>query len=299
MSESLCDIFILGAPKCGTTTLASWLSDHPGVSFCKVKEPHYFYQPYHKRLSFQEYKGLFDCGEPKEKLLAEGSVWYLFSQSAVPKIIKYNPRAKFIVCIRNPVEMAVSMHAQAIVSNGTSYERTLSFHDAWKLSDKRFNGERAGVGGPRFDTRILAYKQACFLGSQLKVLLEQVKKEQVHVVVLDDLKEQPRAEWLKIQVFLGLNDDGRTVFKAKNSATAPRSFLIHKVLNYISWLKGALGIKRSFNIFVPLHRINIAARKYNSPSASLVAEMQGVFNEEIELLEALLGKDFSQWRGVK
>ena len=34
--------FIVGAPRCGTTTIASWLQQHPDVCFSAVKEPHYF-----------------------------------------------------------------------------------------------------------------------------------------------------------------------------------------------------------------------------------------------------------------
>ena len=36
--------FIVGAPRCGTTTLASFLKQHPEVCFSAVKEPHYFAQ---------------------------------------------------------------------------------------------------------------------------------------------------------------------------------------------------------------------------------------------------------------
>ena len=36
--------FIVGAPRCGTTTLAQFLKNHPSVSFPAVKEPHFFSQ---------------------------------------------------------------------------------------------------------------------------------------------------------------------------------------------------------------------------------------------------------------
>src|SRR4051794_9345800 len=34
--------FIVGAPRCGTTTLGSMLKGHPAVCFAVPKEPHYF-----------------------------------------------------------------------------------------------------------------------------------------------------------------------------------------------------------------------------------------------------------------
>ena len=37
-------VCVVGAPRCGTTTLARWLRDHPAVQLSSVKEPHYFSQ---------------------------------------------------------------------------------------------------------------------------------------------------------------------------------------------------------------------------------------------------------------
>ncbi len=34
--------YLIGAPKCGTTALGHYLSEHPGVSFSNPKEPHFF-----------------------------------------------------------------------------------------------------------------------------------------------------------------------------------------------------------------------------------------------------------------
>ena len=36
--------FIVGAPRCGTTSLSRYLKDHPEVCFSRVKEPHFFSQ---------------------------------------------------------------------------------------------------------------------------------------------------------------------------------------------------------------------------------------------------------------
>ena len=37
-------IFIVGAPRCGTTTLARFLEPHPKICYPLVKEPHFFLQ---------------------------------------------------------------------------------------------------------------------------------------------------------------------------------------------------------------------------------------------------------------
>lgn len=296
MSNPLCDLFILGAPKCGTTSLADWLSEHPQVFFSRVKEPHYFYQPYHVKISFSEYCDLFSGEGGEYKVRAEGSVWYLFSNEAVVGILEYNPNAKFIVCLRSPVEMAVSLHAQAISNKSAAYENTLDFSRAWSYSDERYNGNRVGLRGPKFDTRILAYKQACYLGSQLQYLLSFVPKEKVHIVLLEDLRMNPEHEWRGIQEFVGLKDDGRKIFYPSNEATAPRSFLLHKILISIGWVKRYLGVKKSFKIFAPIHKKNLAKRRYSLPSDSLKEEMLDAFKAEIEILEDILKRDLSHWK---
>ncbi|MDD9875087.1 MAG: sulfotransferase, partial [Gammaproteobacteria bacterium] len=41
MSAKKPNFFIIGAPKCGTTSLDAWLKSHPRI-FTAVKEPNYF-----------------------------------------------------------------------------------------------------------------------------------------------------------------------------------------------------------------------------------------------------------------
>ena len=52
------NFFILGAPKCGTTSVAAWLSEHQEVYMSPTKEPHFFNTD-HKRFlnSLESYRG--------------------------------------------------------------------------------------------------------------------------------------------------------------------------------------------------------------------------------------------------
>ncbi|MEQ9022777.1 MAG: sulfotransferase, partial [Pseudomonadales bacterium] len=114
MSNKTPNLFILGAPKCGTTTLAAWLAKHPKIYFSPEKEPHYFYSPYDRVMSDEAYAKLFAEAPEDAKYLAEASVWYLFGGVAVPQILEVSPESRFIVCLRNPVQMAPSLHAQTL-----------------------------------------------------------------------------------------------------------------------------------------------------------------------------------------
>src|SRR5438445_6171777 len=100
------NLFIIGAPKCGTTSLADWLRQHPAVFVpAGQNEPNFFNTDHVERfrLTLAEYERLFEAAGNHSKYVCEKSVWYLSSSEAVPNILEYAPAAKFIVCIRNPV----------------------------------------------------------------------------------------------------------------------------------------------------------------------------------------------------
>ena len=82
------NFFIIGAPKCGTTSLASWVSEHPSVYMSPLKEPDYFHAN-EKIGSLKEYEQLFEGAGPEHITVGEASVRYLYSQVAVPNILNY------------------------------------------------------------------------------------------------------------------------------------------------------------------------------------------------------------------
>ena len=66
------NLFIVGAPKCGTTSLADSLSCFQEISMCRKKEPNFFNS---------DYKNFFDCNNINENLnlfnLNDESIYYL------------------------------------------------------------------------------------------------------------------------------------------------------------------------------------------------------------------------------
>jgi hypothetical protein len=112
------DFFIVGAPKCGTTALHYYLSGHPSVFMPQEKEPQFFSSDIaglRRHNDLPSYLSLF-AGAPKDALIGEASPVYLFSRQAIPAILTLRPDAKFIVMMRNPVEMARAFHAQMLLS---------------------------------------------------------------------------------------------------------------------------------------------------------------------------------------
>ena len=130
------DFFIVGAPKCGTTALAEYLRQHPDVFFSDPKEPCYFCNDFPRKRyveSESDYTALFRKAK-SGSILGEGSVWYLYSECAIENIYQFNPNAKIIAMIRNPVDLVYSLHSQLVYSG----EETISdFEEAWDIQYKR------------------------------------------------------------------------------------------------------------------------------------------------------------------
>ena len=115
MGDFKVDFFIAGAPKCGTSSLAHYLSQHPQVCFSTPKEPGYFaFNHPESRLAEteKEYRKSFTCTKKYKQLKGEGSTIYLYSGEAFKKIMAHNENAKIILLLRNPIDLAYSLFLQ-------------------------------------------------------------------------------------------------------------------------------------------------------------------------------------------
>lgn len=253
-----------------------------------VKEPNCFNTDQNAIVRFQgpKYEALFDQVSPHQIAIGEASTWYLASEVAVPKILEYADRPKFIVMVRNPVEMAYSLHDHMLYYG---LEDQRDFKIAWRLQKERAMGRYIPRGC--FEPKHLQYGWACSLGHHIARLLSLVKREQVHFVFLDDIKKDARSEYLKVLEFLGLKDDGRTEFPAKNTAKEHRLPSIAPILRWGATVKKRIGIYKSLGIV----RLNTRYRQRPPMDSQLRAELVQYFSEDIRLMEKLLDRDLSGW----
>jgi hypothetical protein len=106
--------FIVGAPRCGTTSLSGFLQGHPDVDFSVVKEPHFFSRQPLAHLSAEaleaavreEYlQRYFPDRRADAALMAEGSVSYLYAPDQMRQVLRLWPDARFVIAVRDPMEM--------------------------------------------------------------------------------------------------------------------------------------------------------------------------------------------------
>ncbi len=286
------NFFILGAPKCGTTSLAEWLNGHPSVFVCNPKEPRFFNTDWHflnRPHTKEDYEQLF-VGAEGYNVIGEATTGYLSSKIAVSKILAYNPSAKFVVCLRDPIEMVSSLHAQRL-KEGLETEHSLTI--AWKQQTFRSLGKQ--IPATCTDFKTLLYGQMCSLGEQVDRLLGLVDRNRVCFVLLEDLKKDPVLEYRRILEFLGIEDDRRSSFPVKNMGRIPRLLWLAQIGRILARLKKQLGICQNFGIQSWFNQYNEVPRENQKIDPELQAELIDYFKDDVKKLSKLINKDLSHW----
>lgn len=287
------NFFIVGAPKAGTTAVSQYLSEHPEVFFSNPKEPHHFCTDlnYGDFKDKSEYEALFKDADEKHLAVGEASVWYLYSETAIPKIEKELPGSKYIVMIRNPIEMAPSLHMQNVYSG---YEPIVEFEDAWET--QKLRRKMISIPSTAREVKLLLYKEACSLGAQLTRLYENVERERVLVISLDELRDAPQTTWTVILRFLEISSDNRVDFPIVNAAKGRRSLYLKRMNDKYANVRRRLGLP-SFGtgILKKIDRWNRVEGVGTELSLSMRQVLRGAFEPEIHQLEELTGKRWPGW----
>lgn len=298
------NFFIIGAPKCGTTSLAHWLGQHPNIFMSPAKEP-YFYNTdmdYYTEDMFDkpgrsvtEYLALFEGAADEHLAVGEASTWYLYSQVAVDNILNENPAARLIVSLRNPVDMVISLHNHNVM---TYQENLVRLEDAWRAQDERRSERNVPPGCLFVDT--LLYGSACALGSQLERLLQIAPRGNVKIIFLEDMDKDPRRTYLEILDFLDIPYDRRRDYSAKNRAADYRSWMLWKGMYLAGRAKERLGIPR-LNLGMMQRVANLNRREIKPARcdpAFIDEYLRPYFAHEITLVERIAGRRLEHWKGA-
>jgi hypothetical protein len=303
-SDGRSSLFIVGAPRSGTTSLAKALAGHPQVCFSKPKETHFFLRPVPG--SAEEVRRRFEAAYfrtlgPAHRMLAEGSVSYLYDPQAIRRILDFDRDALLVACLRSPLEMLPSYHARLVY---TLDEDVPDFAQAWALQERRRRGEAIP---PRCrDPRLLIYGEVARLGRHVRRLIEVAGRERCFFVLFDDFAADPLRVYRSLLEFAGLPDDGRTEIRHRNEARTYRhGWLQPLVMNppapiaKLAGLFSATGHTRLRTYLRPLRRklkeINTERSKRPPLSPEMRRELSDFFREDVGELGRLLRRDLSGW----
>jgi Sulfotransferase domain len=288
------NFFIVGAPKCGTTSLAKWLGEHSQIFMSNPKEIYFFDtdQSIGKVESLKQYLHIFERAQDKHLAVGEASVTYLSSQVAVTNILAFDPGAKFIVMLRNPIEMVQSLHHELLWDGWECIE---DFEVAWRSRNVRELGK--GKSGKQCTyLPFLHYEDMCKLGGQVERLLKSVNVKSVLFIVMDDLTKNSLNEYSRALEFLGVPSNESVSIKAGNARKIARNSFIRNITIRLFNLKLLFRLKfLSFGILNTLDQINKTKNKVSPIRPELKQELVDVFRDDVNKLSDILGRDFSHW----
>jgi hypothetical protein len=213
------NLFIVGAPKCGTTAWVEYLRSHPDIFFPDSKEDCYFaldLPRFRFVRSEDEYSKLF-AGAGNARFVGEASAMYLFSEAAAAAIRDYNPAAKILIFLRDQEDFLPSLHNQFLWEFSEEIE---DFETAWRLSGRR---PAETISPTCLEPRTLDYAAMGRFDEQVERYLANFPREQICVIRFRDWVGNPRGTYLQIMDFLGLQDDGRIAFPPVNPGATYRS----------------------------------------------------------------------------
>jgi hypothetical protein len=295
------DFFIVGAPKCGTTWLHAGLARHPDVFLAEKEETNHFatdlLRPDDPWRSREAWLALFRAARG-ERRVGEASVFHLFSRAAAANLQAFDPAARILVLLRNPVDWVASYHSQ-MVWNGD--EDLLDLREALRVEPERARGARVPAR-LRFPERLL-YGRVAGFAEQLERYFERFGREQVRVILHDDLARDPAQVYRETLAFLDVDPDFRPSLQVVNPNQVVRSARLGEWLRRPpAWLARPL-----VGLFPRAWRTALrrGVRRWNSRVApraplppDLRREIEERFRPEVLRLRELLDRDLSGWLGA-
>lgn len=278
------NFFIAGMPRSGTTSVYTYLKQHPDIFLSIYKEPNYFCKDLSQsgyNIQDEElYYGLFAHAGNKRRI-GEGSVWYLTSKTAASGIKKFSPSAKIIVMLRNPVEMIYSLHSLYL---RTGNEDTVDFEQALALQPDRVKGLH--IPKACYFVEGLFYTEVAKYYEKIKRFMDVFGKENIHVVIFDDFVENTAQSYKYVLEFLEVGAGFTAEFDLKKADRIIRPLVLTQIRQSHPEVKKKLAAKTGDTHKGP-------SRRPLSPE--LRSHLHRLFKEDLEKTGQLIEKDLSQW----
>jgi hypothetical protein len=279
------NFFIAGMPRSGTTSMYTYLKQHPEIYLSLYKEPNFFSRDLTQSdYNIQDgtvYHSLFaQAGE--KPCIGEGSVWYLTSKIAAAEIKTYNPAAKIIIMLRNPLGMIYSLHGLYVRTGNEDIE---DFHQALEAEAQRMEGERIPSGC--YFPEGLYYTQVAMYYDKIRRFVDVFGQENVHVVIFDDFAADAARSYRDTLGFLGVNTGFAAEFNLSRAAARIRPLVLEQLRRALPEVKRKLSNKTGLRAHQGPSRTPLAS--------ALRGRLRDLFREDIDRTGRLIGRDLGCW----
>jgi len=267
------DVFHIGPQKAGTTWVYECLKGHPQLCAGKKHSIHYFDINYHKGEEW--YLSNFEQNNLEKKTI-DITPTYIRCPYAAERIFNYNPQAKLILCLRNPIERAFSHYWH----NKKKSEYLVPF-SRFKKNYDLYN----------------SWIETGFYFSHLSRFLKFFPRNQILVQDFDHLEMEPLVFLKQVYQFLDIDECYKpdALEKRINVAKPQKSIGQQKLENFFMQLRLMHLFSKAEKIFVNTRILDQKLETLGNVSQDLIEELSAVYKEEIENLESLLDRDFSHW----
>lgn len=292
------NIFIVGAPKTGTSSLFHYLDQHPEVFMSKYKEPCFFASDFESPTYIKteaQYLALFsDVSD--EKWIGEATTTYLYSKNAASEIKDFSPEAKILIMLRNPIDMIYSLHSQRLYELLEDIE---DFDKAIDAEEDRKQGKRL-PDGFAYPKEYLLYREIAKYSIQVKRYLDIFKKENVHIIIYDDFNKDTEGEFKNVCQFLGISTDLNINYNVVNPRKRLRSKKLERFLK-----NPPCSLRLILRVFVPRNiRVTISKRlrSFNRlyvPRPCMLSKtrdsLKKDFAADIQEISKMIDRDLTYW----
>lgn len=271
------NLFLVGAPRAGTSSLFEYLSRHAAVFGPAEKEPHHYDADVldgRAPMPVDEYRALYAAATTEQWLL-DASALYLYSDQAL-EAVSSMPGSHVVVSLRDPIEQMASWHGLMVA---TGSEPHASLEAALAAEDR---------DGP-FERR---YSEIARYSPYVERWLERLGPARVHVVVFEELTGgQSRRACSELLAGLGLDPSGLGSFPHVNTYRRPAPLR----------LTGSPSLTRVARALLPRRVRRTLWSKANAamtPHATrppvpdeLRSRLRRDVDEDVRRLESVLGRD--------
>ena len=210
------DFLVIGAKRCGTTSLYQHLPEHPCIS----KSPHdnmgFFNDNFH--LGVNWYKSFFPTTFTRNKIKSkfggflafDVTTKYMEEESTANNVYQTKPNMKIIIILRNPVDRAYSQYHLSV--RQTAERR--SFEDVVEENMNRLNKESHEHYEikPKFSAKEDNYLKKGLYALQLRYWLKIFPRENILIVSTEEFESNQQIIYNKIFEFLNISK-----FEVKNT----------------------------------------------------------------------------------
>lgn len=292
------NFFLIGAAKSGTTALYAILKEHPQVFFpVYKKEPRFFSDDERYFKGLEWFSTTFYKGAGKFPARGDATPHYLhWSEKVAPRIQQaFGPeRPKILAILREPASRAYSHYWLGVSLHG----ETLGFEEALAKEEERLrtqHDELQASGRIRWGY----FRGGCY-ATLLKPFFERFPREDILILLQEDLRNDFQATMDKLVSFLGLDPTFPLENKIVNEAHEARSEELQQFFNtnsspFKNFLRKVLPLQLRYPVRKALYGLNRRTVKYAPISKETEALLRQRYLPEVQELERLTGMSLKNW----